>query len=114
MRIEATARDDVYAVWMTDSELDEIRRNVQSHRDDLIIQLDGYIGLCAFEIPQIQPKHVKRTGGGEHYRLRIPEEKDTREQRSRPRKKQVIKISVTLVATICAVDSLSDFSLIVR
>ena len=85
MRIEATAKEDVYKVWMTDSELDEIRRNAQSHRDDLIIQLGGYIGLRAFEIPQIQPKHVKRTGDGEHYRLRVPEGKDTTGNGGKPR-----------------------------
>lgn len=85
MRIEATAKDDVYKVWMTDSELDELRRNAQTHRDDLIVQLGGYVGLRAFEIPQIQPKHVKRTEDGEHYRLRIPEGKDTTGSGGKPR-----------------------------
>ena len=85
MRLEATQKEDEYKVWLTDSELDELRRAAASHRDDLIIQLGGYVGLRAFEIPQIRPKHVKRTEDGEHYRLRIPEGKDTTGSGGKPR-----------------------------
>ncbi|QRV16324.1 site-specific integrase [Haloterrigena salifodinae] len=85
MRLESTAREDEYKVWMTDEELQELRRAAASHRDDLIIQLGGYVGLRAFEIPQIQPQHVKRTDDGEHYRLRIPEGKDTSGSGGKPR-----------------------------
>jgi len=60
---------------MTDAELDELRRVAANHRDDLIIQLGGYVGLRAFEIPQIRPEHVKRTPDGDHYRLRVPKGK---------------------------------------
>nr|WP_273737143.1 hypothetical protein [Natrinema soli] len=70
---------------MTDDELDELRRAAANHRDDLIIQLGGYVGLRAFEIPQVKPKHVKRTDGGEHYRLRILERKDTTGNGGKPR-----------------------------
>ena len=52
MRLGATAKADEYKVWMTDAELDELRRAAANHRDDLIIQLGGYVGLRAFEIPQ--------------------------------------------------------------
>jgi integrase len=85
MRLEATAKDGEYKIWMTDSELDELRRAAAAHRDDLVIQLGGYVGLRAFEIPQICPKHVKRTDDGEHYRLRVPEGKDTTGSGGKPR-----------------------------
>lgn len=85
MRLEATGKEDQYKVWITDSELDELRRVAAGHRDDLIIQLGGYVGLRAFEIPQIQRRHVKRTDDGEHYRLRVPEGKDTTGSGGKPR-----------------------------
>jgi integrase len=85
MRLEATAKPDEYKVWMTDAELTELRRAAASHRDDLVIQLGGYVGLRAFEIPQICPKHVKRTEDGDHYRLRVPEGKDTTGNGGKPR-----------------------------
>ncbi len=70
---------------MTDDELEQLRRAAASHRDDLVIQLGGYVGLRAFEIPQIRPKHVKRTEDGEHYRIRVPEGKDTTGNGGKPR-----------------------------
>lgn len=85
MRLEATAKTDEYKIWMTDTELDELRRAAANHRDDLIIQLGGYVGLRAFEIPQIRPKHVKRTPDGDYYRLRIPKGKDTTGNGGKPR-----------------------------
>lgn len=85
MRLEATAKEDEFKVWMTDSELEALRRAAASHRDDLVIQLGGYVGLRAFEIPQICPKHVKRTEDGEHYRLRVPQGKDTSGNGGKPR-----------------------------
>jgi len=85
MRLEATAKEDEHKVWMTDDELEELRRAAANHRDDLIIQLGGYVGLRAFEIPQICPKHVKRTPEGDHYRLRVPEGKDTTGNGGKPR-----------------------------
>jgi integrase len=85
MRLEATNREDQYKVWLTDSELEELRRYATSQRDDLIIQLGGYVGLRAFEIPQIQPRHIKRTEDGEHFRLRVPAGKDTSGNGGKPR-----------------------------
>lgn len=85
MRLESTAKPDEYKVWMTDSELEELRRAAANHRDDLVIQLGGYVGLRAFEVPQVCPKHVKRTEDGEHYRLRVPEGKDTTGNGGKPR-----------------------------
>jgi len=85
MRLEAKQREGRYKVWMTDTELETLRRCAANHRDDLIIQLGGYVGLRAFEIPQIQPKHVKRTEDGDHYRLRVPEGKDTTGSGGKPR-----------------------------
>lgn len=85
MRLESTAKEDQFKVWMTDPELENLRRAAASHRDDLIIQLGGYVGLRAFEIPQLSPKHVKRTEDGDHYRLRIPEGKDTTGNGGKPR-----------------------------
>lgn len=66
-------------------ELETLRRSAKSHRDDLIIQLGGYVGLRAFEIPQIQPRHIKRTDDGAHYHLRVPEGKDTKYGTGMPR-----------------------------
>ena len=85
MRLESTAKEDEYKVWMTDRELEELRRAAASHRDDLLIQLGGYVGLRAFEVPQICPKHVKRTNDGDHYRLRVPRGKDTANGTGKPR-----------------------------
>ena len=85
MRLEATGKKDQYKVWMTDAELEELRRAAATHRDDIIIQLGGYVGLRAFEIPQVQPQHVRRTSDGNHYRLRIPEGKDTTGNGGKPR-----------------------------
>ena len=85
MRLEATAREDEYKVWMTDEEIEELRRAAANHRDDLIIRLGADVGLRAFEIPQVCPKHVKRTPGGDHHRLRVPKGKDTANGTGKPR-----------------------------
>jgi len=74
-----------FKVWMTDDEIDELRRAAASRRDDLIIQLGAYVGLRAFEIPQVAPEHVRRVDDGDHYRLRVPEGKDTRTGEGEPR-----------------------------
>jgi integrase len=74
-----------FKVWMTDDEIDELRRAAGSRRDDLIIQLGAFVGLRAFEIPQVAPEHVRRVDDGDHYRLRVPEGKDTRTGEGEPR-----------------------------
>lgn len=85
MRLESTNTPDLYKVWMTDDELEELRRAATSHRDGLIIQLAAFVRLRAFETPQICPKHVKRTPDGEHFRLRVPKGKDTTGNGGKPR-----------------------------
>lgn len=85
MRLEATAKEDEYQVWMTESEYAELRRHASSKRDDIILQLGGYVGLRSFEIPQVQPRHVSRTEDGDHYRLRVPRGKDTDNGHGKPR-----------------------------
>ena len=75
MRVEATAGDE-WKVWLTDSEVEDLRRATNSQRDDLIIQLGAFVGLRAFEIPQVRPADVKETESGQ-YRLRVEEGKDT-------------------------------------
>ena len=85
MRLEATGKEDQYKCWLTDDDLEELRRAAGSHRDDLVIQLGGFVGLRAFEIPQVTPKHVKRTPDGDHFRLRVPEGKDTTGSGGKPR-----------------------------
>ena len=85
MRLEATQKEDQYKVWLTDDELEELRRHAPSQRDDLVIQLGGYVGLRAFEIPQVTPRLVRRTDDGEHYRLRVPVGKDTSGSGGKPR-----------------------------
>jgi integrase len=85
MRKERTKGPNTFKVWLTDEEIDELRRAAGSRRDDLIIQLGAYVGLRAFEVPQVTPGHVRRVDGGEHYRLRVPEGKDTRSGEGEPR-----------------------------
>lgn len=77
MNLEATKNEDEYKVWMTDDEIETLRRHVDSHRDDIIIQLGNRCGLRAFEIQQISPYHIRRTSDGDHHRLRVPAGKDT-------------------------------------
>ena len=85
MRKETTDGDEV-KVWLTDDEIEELRRAAGSRRDDLIIQLGAFVGLRAFEIPQVQPQHINRSGeDGSHYRLRVPKGKDTKNGEGEPR-----------------------------
>jgi len=84
MRLEATDRPDEYKTWMTDDEIEDLRRATAGYRDDIIIQLGAFVGLRAFEIPQVHPQHVKETGAGGH-RLRVPEGKDTTGNGGKPR-----------------------------
>jgi len=74
-----------FKVWLTDDDLEALRRAAASRRDDLIIQFGGFVGLRAFEIPQVQPQHVRRVDDGQHYRLRVPEGKDTKHGEGEPR-----------------------------
>ena len=83
MRKDGTGQG--YKVWLTDEEVEQLRRSAASRRDDLIIQLGAFVGLRAFEIPQVQPKHVSRAGAGDHFRLRVPEGKDTKHGEGEPR-----------------------------
>jgi len=76
MRIQATEKPNQCKVWLTDAELEHLRRTAGSHRDDFVIQLGDYVGLRAFEIPQVTSAPVKRTEDGEHFRLRVPNGKD--------------------------------------
>jgi len=84
MRTERTSGGEM-KVWLTDSEIDTLRRAAGSRRDDLIIQLGAYVGLRAFEVPQVTPGHVRRVDDGEHYRLRVPRGKDTASGVGKPR-----------------------------
>jgi integrase len=77
MRLESTSGDSrEVKVWLTDDDVDDLRRAAASQRDDIIIQLGAYVGLRAFEMPQVQPQHVDTTDSGT-YRLRVPRGKDT-------------------------------------
>jgi hypothetical protein len=42
MRLTSTGKADQYKCWLTDDELEELRRAAGSHRDDLIVQLGGF------------------------------------------------------------------------
>jgi len=83
MRVEATAGDE-HKVWLTDSEIEDLRRATTSQRDDLIVQLGAFVGLRAFEIPQVRPSDVKETDGCQ-YRLRVEAGKDTSGNGGKPR-----------------------------
>lgn len=84
MRLEATKKPDEYKVWLTDSEIEDLRRATTGYRDDIIIQLGAFVGLRSFEVPQVQPRHIKTTESGQ-YRLRVPEGKDTSGSGGKPR-----------------------------
>ncbi|MXR52315.1 tyrosine-type recombinase/integrase [Halovenus sp. WSH3] len=84
MRIEATKADNETKVWLTDSEIEDLRRAAASYRDDVIIQLGAYVGLRAFEIPQVTPSGISTTDSGQ-YRLRVPRGKDTTGSGGKPR-----------------------------
>jgi integrase len=85
MRLESTSADSgEVKVWLTDDDIDDLRRAAASQRDDIIIQLGAYVGLRAFEVPQVQPQHVDTTDSGT-YRLRVPRGKDTTGGGGKPR-----------------------------
>jgi len=75
MRIESTAGNE-HKIWLTDDEIEALRQATTSQRDDIIIQLGAFVGLRAFEIPQVRPVDVKETDSGQ-YRLRVEAGKDT-------------------------------------
>ncbi|GGM50237.1 site-specific integrase [Haloarcula argentinensis] len=83
MRIESTAGNE-HKVWLTDGEIEDLRRASNSQRDDIIIQLGAFVGLRAFEIPQVRPVDVKETDSGQ-YRLRVKAGKDTSGNGGKPR-----------------------------
>lgn len=83
MRIEKTGNG--HKVWLTDREVEDLRRNAARTKEDLILQLGAFVGLRAFEMTQVQPRHVKRTDDGEHYRLHVPYGKDTTGNGGKPR-----------------------------
>ena len=84
MRLEKSGRDGVRKVWLTDREIDDLRRHAASERDDLIIQLGAFVGLRAFEIRQPTPSDIKTTDN-DHYRLFIKAGKDTSGSGGSPR-----------------------------
>jgi integrase len=85
MRLESTGADSgEVKVWLTDDDIDDLRRGAVTQRDDIIIQLGAYVGLRAFEMPQVQPQHVDTTDNGT-YRLRVPRGKDTTGGGGKPR-----------------------------
>jgi len=83
MRIEATSGDG-HKVWLTDEEIEDLRRATQSQRDDIIIQLGAYVGLRAFEIPQPRACDITESENGQ-YRLRVRAGKDTSGNGGKPR-----------------------------
>jgi integrase len=83
MRLEAASGGET-KVWLTDEEIEDLRRATASQRNDLIIQLGAYVGLRAFEIPQVRPTDIKTTEAGQ-YRLHVPAGKDTTGNGGKPR-----------------------------
>lgn len=83
MRVEATKGNE-HKVWLTDDEIEDLRRATNSQRDDLVIQLGAFVGLRAFEIPQVRPADVTETDSGQ-YRLRVEAGKDTTGSGGKPR-----------------------------
>lgn len=83
MRIESTAGNE-HKVWLTDSEIEDLRQATNSQRDEIVIQLGAFVGLRAFEIPQVRPVDVKETES-KQYRLRVQDGKDTSGNGGKPR-----------------------------
>lgn len=83
MRIERNDNHHSYRCWLTPDEYKTLTQTAGSYRDSLIIQLGGEVGLRSFEIPQIQPSHIKHVDG--HARLRVPSGKDTEGGGGKPR-----------------------------
>jgi integrase len=83
MRLEAASGGET-KVWLTDEEIEDLRRATASQRNDLMIQLGAYVGLRAFEIPQVRPADIKTTEAGQ-YRLHVPAGKDTTGNGGKPR-----------------------------
>lgn len=86
MRIEAAGgeRHTEHKVWLTDDEIEELRRATTSQRDDLIVQLGAFVGLRAFEVPQVRPRDISESARGQ-YRLRVQSGKDTAGSGGKPR-----------------------------
>jgi len=72
-------------VWLTRDEIRKFRRIAVSDRNQIIIELGSKVGLRSFEIPQVKPSGISRTDDGDHYRLRVPEGKDTATGDGKPR-----------------------------
>lgn len=83
MRVESAGGQES-KVWLTDSEIEDLRRAANSQRDDLIVQLGAFVGLRAFEIPQISPSDVSTSDSGQ-YRLRVQAGEDTTGGGGKPR-----------------------------
>ena len=83
MRVESTAGNE-HKVWLTDEEVEDLRRATTSQRDDIIIQLGAFVGLRAFEVPQVRPVDVSESASGQ-YRLRVRSGKDTSGSGGKPR-----------------------------
>ena len=74
----------VLSTRLGSTEIEDLRRATNSQRDDIIIQLGAFVGLRAFEIPQVRPTDVKETESGQ-YRLRVSAGKDTSGNGGKPR-----------------------------
>jgi integrase len=72
-------------VWLTRDDVRKFRRIAVSDRDQIIIDLGSKVGLRSFEIPQVKPSGISRTDDGDHYRIHVPEGKDTAEGNGKPR-----------------------------
>jgi len=83
VRIETTAGNE-HKIWLTDNEIKDLRQATNSKRDDLMIQFGAFVGLRAFEIPQVRPVDVKLTDSGQ-YRLRVQAGEDTTGNGGKPR-----------------------------
>ena len=63
MCVEATDWNE-HKVWLTDNEIEVLRRATNSQRDDLSIQFGAFVGLRALEIPQVRPGTSSRLTAG--------------------------------------------------
>jgi integrase len=72
-------------VWLTSDDRRKLRRVAVSDRNQIIIDLGSKVGLRSFEIPQVKPSGITRTDDGDHYRIRVPEGKDTSSGDGKPR-----------------------------
>jgi len=76
MRTERN-KDETWNVWMSREEYRALPRAADSFEREVAIRLMGDCGLRAFEVLDVEPRHISRMSDGRHYELEVVSGKDT-------------------------------------